>query len=98
MIYPYNNAVLFMYSWSLSSYLYALAHPVQCCYNCPVLIVVFLSLLLFSLEKVLKSDDKFIDTKKALLKKREEDIVKEAKAAADKKVLSFIIIFYSVIM
>ena len=77
---------------------HALAHPVQCSYNCPVLIVVFLSLLLFSLEKVLKSDDKFIDTKKALLKKREEDIVKEAKAAADKKVLSFIIIFYSVIM
>ena len=78
-----------MYSWSLIWYLYALAHPV---------IVVFLSLLLFSLEKVLKSDDKFIDTKKALLKKREEDIVKEAKAAADKKVLSFIIIFCSVIM
>ena len=49
-----------------------------------VLIVVFPSF--FSLEKVLKSDDKFIDTKKALLKKREEEIVKEAKAAAEKKV------------
>jgi hypothetical protein len=50
-----------------------------------VLIVAFLTF--FSLEKVLKSDDKFIDTKRALLKKREEAIVQEAKAAADKKVL-----------
>lgn len=39
------------------------------------------------LETTLKGDDKLIDSKKALLKKREEEIVKETKAAADKKVL-----------
>ena len=46
----------------------------------------FYSFLNDSLEKVLKADDKVVDVKKALLKKREEEIVKETKAAADKKV------------
>ena len=38
------------------------------------------------MEKVLKADEKFVDVKKTLLKKREDEIVKETKAAADKKV------------
>ena len=42
---------------------------------------------LYRLETTLKGDDKLIDSKKAILKKREEEIVKEAKVAADKKVL-----------
>ena len=49
-------------------------------------ILEFYSFLDDSLEKVLKADDKVVDVKKALLKKREEEIVKETKAAADKKV------------
>ena len=49
-------------------------------------IMEFYSFLNDSLEKVLKADDKVVDVKKALLKKREEEIVKETKAAADKKV------------
>jgi hypothetical protein len=38
------------------------------------------------LEKVLKGDEKLIESKKQALKKREAEIVKEAKAAQDKKV------------
>lgn len=38
------------------------------------------------LENVLKGDEKFIESKKQLLKKREAEIVKEAKAAQEKKV------------
>ena len=51
-----------------------------------ILIIDFNSSLLYSLEKVLKADEKVVDVKKTLLKKREDEIVKETKAAADKKV------------
>lgn len=60
---------------------------------CAVIVNVLIVLLFFSffsLQNVLKADDKYIETKKAILKKREEDIAKEVKAAAEKKVRTLI--------
>jgi hypothetical protein len=78
--------------------MYIMPQNMQCSVAVIVRVLIVAFLTFFSLEKVLKSDDKFIDTKKALLKKREEAIVLEAKAAADKKVLYLFIIFVTLMM